>query len=60
MVIKCMDQTARVVQDVNLGTVPELTLLENMALSKIHGAKPLFYRRFTESIIHTLKELNLS
>ena len=57
--IKCMDQTAKVVQDVNLGTVPELTLLENIALSKIHSAKPLLYRRFTESITHTLKELDL-
>lgn len=50
---------AQVVQDVNLGTVPEMTLLENIALSEIKKPKFLFYRRYRNEVIQKLKELNI-
>lgn len=50
---------AQVVQDVNLGTVPEMTLLENMALSAIKVPKLLFYRRYREDVLKTLKEFEV-
>lgn len=57
--IKLKGNVAQVVQDVNLGTVPEMTLLENIALSEIIKPKLLFYRRYKDQIIKKLKELNI-
>jgi putative tryptophan/tyrosine transport system ATP-binding protein len=57
--IKCNGEVAQVVQDVNLGTVPEMTLLENIALSEITTPKLLFYKRYRDQVIHQLKELNI-
>ena len=57
--IKCDGDVAQVVQDVNLGTVPEMTLLENIALSEIKRPKILFYKRYKEQIIQKIKELDI-
>jgi putative ABC transport system ATP-binding protein len=57
--IKLNGDVAQVVQDVNLGTVPEMTLLENIALSEIKKPKLLFYRRYKDKIIQELQELDI-
>ena len=57
--IKCEGDVAQVVQDVNLGTVPEMTLMENIALSEVKSQKLLFYRRYKPQAIQKLKELNI-
>lgn len=57
--IKLEGDVAQVVQDVNLGTVPAMTLLENIALSEIKAPKLLFYRRYREVVIQKLKELDI-
>lgn len=56
--IKLSGGVAQVVQDVNLGTVPEMTLLENIALSEVTAPKLLFYRRYRDQAIQKLKELD--
>lgn len=58
--IKCNADVAQVVQDVNLGTVPEMTLLENIALSEVIAPKLLFYSRYRDQVIQKLKELDTS
>ncbi len=50
---------AQVVQDVNFGTVPEMTLLENIALSTITKPKLRFYKRYRGQVIENLKELDI-
>lgn len=57
--IKRKGKVAQVVQDVNLGTVPEMTLLENIALSEINAPKLSFYRRYKQQIIQKLKEMGI-
>lgn len=51
-------EAAQVVQDVNLGTVPELTLLENMALCEIKKPKFRFYHRYKPLVKKILQGLN--
>ncbi|OGV28301.1 MAG: ABC transporter ATP-binding protein [Legionellales bacterium RIFCSPHIGHO2_12_FULL_37_14] len=50
-----------VVQDVNQGTIKEMTLLENMVLSETHNkaAKLLFYRRYRKKIVEDLSSLGI-
>lgn len=57
--IKLERDVAQVMQDVNLGTIPEMTLLENIALSEIKIPKLLFYRRYKQSVIKKLQELHI-
>lgn len=57
--IKLSGDVAQVLQDVNLGTVPEMTLLENIALSEVKTPKLLFYRRYRNQVIEKLKELGI-
>ena len=57
--IKLGGEVAQVVQDVNLGTVPEMTLLENIALSQFKKPKLLFYKRFKDQVIEMLKALDI-
>ncbi len=57
--IKLSGDVAQVVQDVNLGTVPEMTLLENIALSEVITPKLLFYRRYKDQVIQQLKALDI-
>jgi putative ABC transport system ATP-binding protein len=52
-------EVAQVVQDVNLGTVPDMTLLENIALSEIKAPRLLFYKRYKEEVICKLKALDI-
>lgn len=56
--IKLSGDVAQVVQDVNLGTVPEMTLLENIALSEVIKPKLLFYNRYKEQVLQKLKEVD--
>jgi putative tryptophan/tyrosine transport system ATP-binding protein len=57
--IKLSGDVSQVVQDVNLGTVPEMTLLENVALIEIKKPKLLFYKRYRDQVIRNLKELGI-
>jgi len=55
------DYITSVVQDVNKGTIPEMTLLENMVLSykgdKISGLS--FYKNFRSNILHEIQKLGI-
>jgi len=57
--IELRGDVAQVVQDVNAGTVPDMTLLENIALSSIQSPKLLFYKRYKDQVIQMLKQLNI-
>lgn len=57
--IKLKGDVAQVLQDVNLGTVPEMTLLENIALSEARAPKLLLYKRYRDQVIQKLKELDI-
>jgi putative ABC transport system ATP-binding protein len=52
---------ATVIQDVNKATIPEMTLLENMVLSKMRGQKVKFsfYQSFESEIFTLVKELGI-
>jgi putative ABC transport system ATP-binding protein len=50
---------AYVTQDVNLGTIPELSLLENITLSEIRSPKLSLYSRCKEEVIKKIKELGI-
>ena len=52
---------ASVTQDINKGTIPEMTLLENMMLSKLSSRKASFkfYRHKEAEIISEVKELGI-
>lgn len=52
---------ACVTQDINKGTIAEMTLLENMMLSKLYNkkAKFKFYSNFTREAIEAVKELGV-
>lgn len=56
-----MPYIASVVQDINQGTVPEMSLLENMVLSQARNevAKLLFYNRHREKVCEQLKSLGI-
>lgn len=58
--IKYRDLVASVVQDISLGTLQDMTLLENMVLSYIKNrtANFVFYKKHTEKIQDILKNLN--
>jgi putative tryptophan/tyrosine transport system ATP-binding protein len=55
------NKIASVIQDVNKGTIPEMTMLENMALSNMrnHNASLIFYSSFKEQAINLVKTLNV-
>ncbi|RZI47309.1 ATP-binding cassette domain-containing protein [Rickettsiales endosymbiont of Peranema trichophorum] len=55
--IKRSGNVAQVVQDVNLGTIPDMSLLENIALSEMKTPKLLFYRRYKQSVVQKLSAL---
>lgn len=50
---------SEIVQDVNQGTIPEMTLLENLALSYLGHLKLNFYSRFKQKALAQLKSLSL-
>lgn len=52
---------ASVTQDINKGTIPEMTLLENIALSKLlaKSASFNFYKNQREEVISIVKELGI-
>lgn len=50
---------SQVWQDVNLGTIAQMSLLENIALNCINKPKFLFYSRFKNEVIKQIKELKI-
>ena len=52
---------ASVTQDINSGTIGEMTLLENMVLSKIRacGAKLSYYAHYSQEVIAIVSELGI-
>ena len=55
----CKDSISQVEQDVNAGCIPEMTLLENIALSMSTRPKLAFYSRNAKEIIEKIKSLNI-
>lgn len=49
---------SQVVQDVNKGTIPEMTMLENIVLSKMEKPKFSFYKNRRTEIFEQMKTLN--
>jgi putative tryptophan/tyrosine transport system ATP-binding protein len=60
-VIDIKGRVAEVVQDVNKGTIPSMTLLENIALSEISYKKPQLqlYSRYKEKILTAIRSLGI-
>ena len=60
-IIKSHQFISSVIQDVNKGTISEMTLLENLALSYMHTKSPRFkfYYRYENKAKKLLRELNL-
>lgn len=60
--INVLGKISQVTQDVNIGTIPSLSILENFSLSLMSSqkAKPLFYKRYSNYIKNKLKELDLN
>ncbi|MDR2794730.1 MAG: ATP-binding cassette domain-containing protein [Holosporaceae bacterium] len=50
---------SQVVQDVNKGTIPAMTMLENMALSRMKTPRFSFYKRHKNEIVEKIKSLNI-
>jgi putative ABC transport system ATP-binding protein len=50
---------SQVVQDVNKGTIPTMTMLENIALSRMKTPRFAFYRRHANEIVEKIKSLNI-
>ena len=52
---------ASVIQDTNKGTIPEMTLLENMALSKMRSqrARFCFYKKYEKEVVQEVKGLGI-
>jgi putative tryptophan/tyrosine transport system ATP-binding protein len=57
-IVSVQGEVAQVVQDVNLGTLPEMTLFENIALSEVKKPKLFFYNRFKANVLRKVMELN--
>ncbi|MDR1560825.1 MAG: ATP-binding cassette domain-containing protein [Holosporaceae bacterium] len=52
-------EVAQVVQDVNKGTIPAMTMLENIALSRMKTPRFAFYRRHATEAIANVRSLNI-
>ncbi|MDR3187002.1 MAG: ATP-binding cassette domain-containing protein [Holosporaceae bacterium] len=50
---------AQVVQDVNRGTIPSMTMLENIALSSTKTPRFSFYKRCKNDVMSKIKSLNI-
>ncbi|MDR1031865.1 MAG: ATP-binding cassette domain-containing protein [Holosporales bacterium] len=50
---------SQVVQDVNKGTIPSMTMLENIALGRTKTPRFSFYKRHKNEIIDKVKSLNI-
>ncbi|GHU13753.1 ABC transporter ATP-binding protein [Alphaproteobacteria bacterium] len=59
--IKRRGLISQVVQDVNRGTIPAMTLLENVALSQMRNKKPKFsfYSRYKKEVMKKIEALNI-
>ncbi|MDR1375561.1 MAG: ATP-binding cassette domain-containing protein [Holosporaceae bacterium] len=50
---------SQVVQDVNRGTIPSMTMLENIALSRMKKPRFAFYKRHKNEIMDGIRSLNI-
>ncbi|MDR1266784.1 MAG: ATP-binding cassette domain-containing protein [Holosporales bacterium] len=50
---------SQVVQDVSRGTIPSMTMLENMALGGMQAPRFAFYRRHKNEILEKIRSLNM-
>ncbi|MDR3155696.1 MAG: ATP-binding cassette domain-containing protein [Holosporaceae bacterium] len=50
---------SQVVQDVNKGTIPTMTMLENIAMSRMKTPRFSFYKRHRNEIIDKISSLNI-
>ncbi|GHU16126.1 ABC transporter [Alphaproteobacteria bacterium] len=59
--IKRRGLISQVVQDVSRGTIPAMTLLENVALSQMRNKKPKFsfYSRYKKEVMEKIEALNI-
>lgn len=59
--IKKNSHVSIVTQNINSGTIPEMTMLENIVLSKLSLKNPgfRFYKNYRNQIISEIRELNL-
>ena len=58
-IIESHGKIAQVVQDINLGTIAEMTLLENMALSSIAKPKLRFFNRYKQQVMNNINSLHI-
>ncbi|MDR2780924.1 MAG: ATP-binding cassette domain-containing protein [Holosporaceae bacterium] len=52
-------EISQVVQDVNKGTIPSMTMLENIALSRMKKPSFSFYNRCKSEVVDKIKSLNI-
>jgi putative ABC transport system ATP-binding protein len=57
--IKCAGDVAQVVQDVGKGTIPFMTMLENVALGQMKTPRFAFYKRHKSEIVEKIRFLNI-
>lgn len=57
--VKVASKIAKVTQDINIGTISNMTLFENIVLSEVTKPKLAFYKRYEQQIIDKLKLLNI-
>ncbi|MDR3179851.1 MAG: ATP-binding cassette domain-containing protein [Holosporaceae bacterium] len=57
--IKKNGDVTQVVQDVNKGTIPSMTMLENIALSRMKTPRFSFYKRHKNEIVDKIRSLNI-
>jgi putative ABC transport system ATP-binding protein len=57
--IRRSGDVAQVVQDVNKGTIPSMTMLENIALSRMKMPRFSFYKRHKDEITDKIRSLNI-
>ncbi|MDR2107221.1 MAG: ATP-binding cassette domain-containing protein [Holosporaceae bacterium] len=57
--IRRCGEVSQVVQDVNMGTIPSMTMLENVALSRMKTPRFSFYKRHKNEIADKIKSLNI-
>jgi putative ABC transport system ATP-binding protein len=57
--VKRNGEVSQVVQDVNKGTIPAMTMLENIVLSRMKTPRFAFYRRYINEVADKIKSLNI-
>ncbi|MDR2681890.1 MAG: ATP-binding cassette domain-containing protein [Holosporaceae bacterium] len=57
--IRRSGEVSQVVQDVNKGTIPSMTMLENIALSRMKMPRFSFYKRHRSEVVEKIKSLRI-